>query len=155
MIMGNLRAGRPRLFGIQRPRGEIVLRENRHGDSRRVQRRASRVADRRGARRKNGCRFACQTNKTPRSRGADGVRALPRRDPLKVRGRREDRAPAGAHGPRAEKTHAAEPQAQPESTRPSRRSGLNGCSALSSVTVAWLPPSPARRVSVFASLAPA
>jgi LacI family transcriptional regulator len=28
MIMGNLRAGRTQLFGIQRPRGEIVLREN-------------------------------------------------------------------------------------------------------------------------------
>ena len=28
MIMGNLRAGRTELFGIQRPRGEIVLREN-------------------------------------------------------------------------------------------------------------------------------
>jgi LacI family transcriptional regulator len=28
MIMGNLRDGRPPLFGIQRPRGEIVLREN-------------------------------------------------------------------------------------------------------------------------------
>jgi hypothetical protein len=34
-------------------------------------------------------------------------------DPLRVRGRREDRAPAGAHGPRAGKKHAAEPQAQP------------------------------------------
>ncbi len=33
--------------------------------------------------------------------------------PSKHRGRREDRAPAGAHGPRAEKKHAAEPQAQP------------------------------------------
>jgi hypothetical protein len=29
------------------------------------------------------------------------------------RGRREDRAPADAHGPRATKKHAAEPQAQP------------------------------------------
>jgi LacI family transcriptional regulator len=28
MIIGNLRAGRPQLFGIQRPRSEIVLREN-------------------------------------------------------------------------------------------------------------------------------
>jgi hypothetical protein len=32
------------------------------------------------------------------------------------RGRREDRAPAGTHGPRAEKKHAAEPQAQPKSS---------------------------------------
>src|SRR6201990_2417425 len=36
--------------------------------------------------------------------------------PLRNRGRREDRAPAGTHGPRATKKHAAEPQAQPKSS---------------------------------------
>src|SRR5215469_4380764 len=32
------------------------------------------------------------------------------------RGRREDRAPAGTHGPRAVKKHAAEPQVQPKTS---------------------------------------
>jgi hypothetical protein len=32
------------------------------------------------------------------------------------RGRREDRAPAGTHGPRATKKHAAEPQVQPKTS---------------------------------------
>ena len=63
--------------------------------------------------RENSRRFQCQTGKASHSRGAGGARALRRRDPLKVRGRREDRAPAGTHGPRAIKKHAAEPQAQP------------------------------------------
>jgi hypothetical protein len=37
--------------------------------------------------------------------------------PLSSRGgRREDRAPAGTHGPRAEKKHAAEPQVQPDTS---------------------------------------
>jgi hypothetical protein len=36
------------------------------------------------------------------------------------RGRREGRAPADAHGPRAEKEHAAEPQVS-RNTRPSLR----------------------------------
>jgi hypothetical protein len=35
--------------------------------------------------------------------------------PPRDRGRREDRAPAGTHGPRATKKHAAEPQVQPKS----------------------------------------
>jgi hypothetical protein len=35
--------------------------------------------------------------------------------PPRNRGRREDRAPAGTHGPRAAKKHAAEPQVQPKS----------------------------------------
>src|SRR6201996_4970411 len=36
--------------------------------------------------------------------------------PLENRGRREDRAPAGTHGPRATKKHAAEPQVQPDTS---------------------------------------
>src|SRR5215470_796926 len=35
---------------------------------------------------------------------------------LERRGRREDRAPAGTHGPRAIKKHAAEPQVQPKTS---------------------------------------
>src|SRR5262245_28767352 len=36
--------------------------------------------------------------------------------PPRNRGRREDRAPAGTHGPRATKKHAAEPQVQPDTS---------------------------------------
>ena len=36
--------------------------------------------------------------------------------PPRNRGRREDRAPAGTHGPRATKKHAAEPQVQPNTS---------------------------------------
>jgi hypothetical protein len=37
-------------------------------------------------------------------------------DPLSEERRREDRAPAGTHGPRAAKKHAAEPQVQPNTS---------------------------------------
>src|ERR1700760_34455 len=45
--------------------------------------------------------------------------------PSRSRGRREGRAPAGAHGPRATKKHAAEPQVQPKNARPPLRNGFN------------------------------
>jgi hypothetical protein len=79
----------------------------------------------------------------PRSRGVNGVRGMHRNVPPSNRGRREDRAPAGAHGPRAGKKHAAEPQAQP---------GIPGLPCAMVLRLirdlpgdhAWLPPSPAR-----------
>ena len=65
-------------------------------------------------------------------------------DPLRNRGRREDRAPAGTHGPRATKKHAAEPQVQPKT------SGLPCAMVLRLIRdlpgdQAFLPPSPADR----------
>ena len=64
------------------------------------------------------------------------------------------RAPAGTHGPRAAKKHAAEPQVQPKS------SGLPCAMVLRLIRDlpgdrALLPPSPARCGSIFADLAPA
>src|SRR5882757_7296620 len=66
----------------------------------------------------NACRFQMSDSralaaKPSHSRDADGTRALKANTLRELRGRREDRAPAGTHGPRAEKKHAAEPQAQP------------------------------------------
>src|SRR5882724_10820725 len=72
-----------------------------------------------------------------------------------ARGRREGRAPAGTHGPRATKKHAAEPQVQPKIPGLPCAMVLTASFALSPVTIAWLPPSPVRRVSVFTTLAPA
>ena len=61
-----------------------------------------------------------------------------------VRGRREGRVPAGTHGPRAAKKHAAEPQVQPEQPAfPAQ--WFYGLYVISSVNRAFLPPSPARR----------
>ncbi len=62
--------------------------------------------------------------------------------PPTCRGRREDRAPAGARGPRATRKHAAEPQAQP------RTPGLPCAMALTAASrsprgSAFLPPSSA------------
>ena len=58
------------------------------------------------------------------------------------------------HGPRATKKHAAEPQVQADHPAfPAQ--WFYGLYVLFSVTIAWLPPSPARRASIFASLAPA
>jgi hypothetical protein len=70
-----------------------------------------------------------------------------------ARGRREGRVPARTHGPRATKKHAAEPQVQPASGLP-RAMVLRLIRDLPG-DHAWLPPSSARRVSVFANLAPA
>jgi hypothetical protein len=51
-----------------------------------------------------------------RQRSRDTVaRAIQSRPLSNHGGRREDRAPAGTHGPRATKKHAAEPQVQPKS----------------------------------------
>src|SRR5215475_11911586 len=47
---------------------------------------------------------------------AGNTRAFPSTVPPGNRGRREDRAPAGTHGPRATKKHAAEPQVQPDTS---------------------------------------
>jgi hypothetical protein len=55
-------------------------------------------------------------------------------DPLKPRGRREDRAPAGAHGPRAEKKARGRTTGSAEDTRPSLRNGFTAYSVLSPVT---------------------
>jgi hypothetical protein len=95
-----------------------------------------------------------QTAKASHSRGG-GARALHRLYPPGVRGRREDRAPAGAHGPRAEKKHAAEPQAQP------RIPGLP-CAVVLRLTPRsprgpgfFAPVIPKARVARFGSLAPA
>jgi len=66
--------------------------------------------------------------------------------PLENRGRREDRAPAGTHGPRAAKKHAAEPQVQPKIPGLPCAMVLTAYSALSPVSRALLPPSPARLV---------
>jgi hypothetical protein len=91
------------------------------------------------------------------------IAAISRRDqrpsfanvlPSKQQGRREGRAPTDAHGPRATRKHAAEPQLQPKS------SGFPCAMVLRLIRdlpgdQALLSPSPARRVSVFASLAPA
>src|SRR5882724_9106200 len=55
--------------------------------------------------------------------------------PLETRGRREDRAPAGTHGPRATKKHAAEPQAQPKIPGLPCAMVLTASSVLSSVTM--------------------
>src|SRR5215470_13730722 len=49
------------------------------------------------------------------------------------KGRREDRAPADAHGPRATRTHGAGTTGAAEVTRPSLRGGFNAYSALSRV----------------------
>jgi len=54
--------------------------------------------------------------------------------PSKSRGRREDRVPAGTHGPRAAETHGAGTTGSAELTRPSLRDGFNPYSALSLVT---------------------
>jgi hypothetical protein len=73
---------------------------------------------------------------------------------FKARGRREDRAPAGTHGPRAEKSTR-------QNHRCSRKYPAFPARWLERLLRdlpgdrAFLPPSPARRVSVFASLAPA
>src|SRR5712692_8240495 len=58
------------------------------------------------------------------------------------------------HGPRATKKHAAEPQVQADHPAfPAQ--WFYGLYVLFPVTIAWLPPSPVRRESVFTTLAPA
>ena len=51
---------------------------------------------------------------------------MPRHCPPSNRGRREDRVPAGTHGPRATKKHAVRTTGSAERTRPSLRNGFNG-----------------------------
>ena len=68
--------------------------------------------------------------------------------PSFVRGRREDRVPAGTRGPLCEKLrykrlHSGI-QVKPETTRPSLRSGLTAYAELSPGSDALLPPSPCR-----------
>ena len=96
----------------------------------------------------------CQTAKTSQSRGADGTRALRRRDPPKARGRREDRAPAGTHGPRAAIRARGRTTGSAETTRPSPRDGFNGVLRALPGDRALLPPSPLRSL-LLKNLAPA
>jgi len=60
---------------------------------------------------------------------------------LETRGRREGRAPAGTHGPRATKKHAAEPQVQPKIPGLPCANGFNGLLRALPGDHAWLPPS--------------
>src|SRR6266566_2186398 len=67
------------------------------------------------------------------------------------RGRREGRVPT-APMVRVQQKHAVEPQVQADHPAfPAQ--WFYGLYVLSSVTIAWLPPSPARRESVFTTLA--
>jgi len=74
---------------------------------------------------------------------------------LKRRGRREDRAPAGTHGPRAAKKARGRTTGSAEIVRPSLRNGFNGLLRALPGDRALLPPSPARCGRIFADLAPA
>ena len=72
---------------------------------------------------------------------------------LRERGRREDRAPAGTHGPRATKKARGRTTGSAEITRPSLRNGFNGLLRALPGDRALLPPSPAESSS--ADLTPA
>src|SRR6266478_5864300 len=74
--------------------------------------------------------------------------------PSKTRGRREGRVPARTHGPRATRSTRQNHRYR-RIIRPSLRNGFNGVLRALLGDHAWLPPSPARRGSVFATLAPA
>src|SRR5215471_7048168 len=81
---------------------------------------------------------------TSRSRGTKHPSFSIQTVPPRNGGRREDRAPAGTHGPRATKKHAAEPQVQPDT------SGLPCAMVLRLIRAlpgdqALLPPSPIDR----------
>jgi len=75
--------------------------------------------------------------------------------PSKTRGRREGRVPVAPMAPCAVKKHRGRNHRCAGIIRPSLRNGFNSLYVLSPVTIAWLPPSPARRVSIIADLAPA
>jgi hypothetical protein len=71
---------------------------------------------------------------------ARDARVMHRTCPSEERGRREDRAPAGAHGPRAEKSTRQNHRLS-RGYRPSLRNGLRLIRDLPG-DHAWLPPSP-------------
>jgi len=73
--------------------------------------------------------------------------------PRNRRGRREGRVPT-APMVRVQQKHAAEPQVQADHPAfPAQ--WFYGLYVISPVTIAWLPPSPVRRESVFTTLTPA
>src|SRR3954447_19082921 len=74
----------------------------------------------------------------PRPRG--GIRARALRNIRPRHQRAQGRPDAGrAHGPRAEKKHAAEPQVWPNNARPSLRNGFNGLYVISPGTGSLAP----------------
>src|SRR5581483_8992752 len=97
--------------------------------------------------------LAPRNDVAPRSRGADSARVVPNHCPSKERGRRESRAPDAPAASYAKvKSIRASHHRFTGTIRPSLRNGFNGFLRARPGDRAFLPPSPARCVSIDTNL---